>query len=216
MVPPASDKIPRASPYSGSRSTSSRFRLRDLHPLRSAFQCRSPTMILAVSRSYYPSPQAGLGSFPVRSPLLWESFLFSFPPGTKMFQFPGYLSRRLCIHLRMTCYYACGFPHSDTGGSLLTYSSPSRFAVRCVLLQFQVPRHPPYALSYLITISLTASFEFSVCLTSTREFLTTFRYRPSVMSSVIQFSKIDSGTLLSLPKPNRKYLSLHSFSLERR
>src|SRR5690554_4448658 len=27
--------------------------------------------------------------FPVRSPLLRESLLFSFPPGTKMFQFPG-------------------------------------------------------------------------------------------------------------------------------
>jgi hypothetical protein len=29
------------------------------------------------------------GLFPVRSPLLGESLLFSFPPGTKMFQFPG-------------------------------------------------------------------------------------------------------------------------------
>jgi hypothetical protein len=28
--------------------------------------------------------------FPVRSPLLRESFLLSFPPGTKMFQFPGF------------------------------------------------------------------------------------------------------------------------------
>ena len=29
------------------------------------------------------------GLLPVRSPLLGESRLFSFPPGTKMFQFPG-------------------------------------------------------------------------------------------------------------------------------
>ena len=28
--------------------------------------------------------------FPFRSPLLRESFLLSFPPGTKMFQFPGF------------------------------------------------------------------------------------------------------------------------------
>jgi len=28
--------------------------------------------------------------FPFRSPLLRESLLFSFPPGTKMFQFPGF------------------------------------------------------------------------------------------------------------------------------
>ena len=62
MVPPASDKISRVSPYSGSRWASSRFRIRDLHPLRSAFQCRSPTMILAVSRSFNPRPRSGLGS----------------------------------------------------------------------------------------------------------------------------------------------------------
>ena len=34
----------------------------------------------------------GLGSSPVRSPLLGESFLFSFPAGTKMFQFPALAS----------------------------------------------------------------------------------------------------------------------------
>jgi hypothetical protein len=28
--------------------------------------------------------------FPVRSPLLRESLLISFPPGTEMFQFPGF------------------------------------------------------------------------------------------------------------------------------
>ena len=30
------------------------------------------------------------GLVPVRSPLLWESLLFSFPTGTKMFQFPAF------------------------------------------------------------------------------------------------------------------------------
>ena len=34
----------------------------------------------------------GLGSSPVRSPLLGESLLFSFPAGTKMFQFPALAS----------------------------------------------------------------------------------------------------------------------------
>ena len=32
------------------------------------------------------------GLLPVRSPLLGESFLFSFPAGTKMFQFPAFAS----------------------------------------------------------------------------------------------------------------------------
>ena len=31
----------------------------------------------------------GFALFPVRSPLLGESRLISFPPGTEMFQFPG-------------------------------------------------------------------------------------------------------------------------------
>ena len=32
------------------------------------------------------------GLFRVRSPLLTESLLMSFPPGTEMFQFPGFAS----------------------------------------------------------------------------------------------------------------------------
>jgi hypothetical protein len=35
------------------------------------------------------------GLFPVRSPLLRESRLISFPPGTEMFQFPGLASLRM-------------------------------------------------------------------------------------------------------------------------
>ena len=35
----------------------------------------------------------GFGLLPGRSPLLGESFLFSFPAGTKMFQFPALASR---------------------------------------------------------------------------------------------------------------------------
>ena len=35
--------------------------------------------------------------FPVRSPLLGESRLFSLPPGTEMFQFPGFALQGLCI-----------------------------------------------------------------------------------------------------------------------
>ena len=41
-----------------------------------------------------PQPRTSVdvrfGLFPVRSPLLRESFLLSFPPGTEMFQFPGF------------------------------------------------------------------------------------------------------------------------------
>ena len=99
-----------------------------------------------------PQLIAGLGSFRFRSPLLSESLLFSSPPGTKMFQFPGLPSLKLCIGLRMIkLFNFIGFPHSDTPGSLPVYDSPRRFAVICVLLLLYMPRHPPYALTNLIT-----------------------------------------------------------------
>ena len=85
-----------------------------------------------------------------RSPLLSESLLFSSPPGTKMFQFPGLSSHNLCIQLWMTrLFNLAGLPHSDTPGSLSVYDSPRRFAVFCVLLLLYMPRHPPYALLHL-------------------------------------------------------------------
>ena len=95
------------------------------------------------------------GLFRFRSPLLSESLLFSSPPGTKMFQFPGFSSRNLCIQLWIATHFRMtGFPHSDTPGSLSVYDSPRRFAVFCVLLLLYMPRHPPYALLRLITSCL--------------------------------------------------------------
>jgi hypothetical protein len=44
------------------------------------------------------------GLFPVRSPLLGESLLISFPAGTEMFQFPAFASPDLCIQSGITRY----------------------------------------------------------------------------------------------------------------
>ncbi len=44
----------------------------------------------------------GLGSNPVRSPLLGVSLLLSLPPGTEMFQFPGFPVLALCVQARLT------------------------------------------------------------------------------------------------------------------
>ena len=41
--------------------------------------------------------EAATGLVRVRSPLLAESLLMSFPPGTEMFQFPGLAFEPLCI-----------------------------------------------------------------------------------------------------------------------
>ena len=58
------------------------FRIRGCHPLRPAFPSRSPNRTVSC-----------WWLFRVRSPLLAESRLISVPPGTEMFQFPGFASR---------------------------------------------------------------------------------------------------------------------------
>ena len=57
------------------------FRVRGYHPLWPDFpDCSTKTYAIMST-----------GLFPVRSPLLTESRLISFPPVTEMFQFPGSL-----------------------------------------------------------------------------------------------------------------------------
>ena len=70
-------------------------RLRGYHPLWPAFPGRSPSVVRSMSRSYNPRGQAPwFGLFRVRSPLLAESQLISFPLGTEMFHFPRYRLNR--------------------------------------------------------------------------------------------------------------------------
>jgi hypothetical protein len=79
MVPRCSDKIARVSSYSLSL-TGLCFRVRGYHPLWPDFPDRSTNT--------HPITTTGL--VPVRSPLLRESRLISFPPVTEMFQFTGF------------------------------------------------------------------------------------------------------------------------------
>jgi hypothetical protein len=66
-----------------------------------------------------PQPRANFltrfSLFPFRSPLLGESLLFSSPPGTEMFHFPGFASSSLFIQLGIMRHYPHGvspFGHS--------------------------------------------------------------------------------------------------------
>ena len=90
MVPPCSDRISRVPPYS---RISRHLRIRGYHPLWPDFP----------DRSAYNCWTTGL--FRVRSPLLAESLLMSFPPGTEMFQFPGFAS----LHYVFMQRYPCGW-----------------------------------------------------------------------------------------------------------
>ena len=83
---PALLRIPHAS---------KNVRVRGFHPLWQNVPVLSTPLKNASAWSYNPHkalPQCGFGLFPVRSPLLGESFLFSLPRGTKMFQFPRFAS----------------------------------------------------------------------------------------------------------------------------
>ena len=116
MVLPDSRRISRVRRYSGATQERFSFHLQDFHLLRSPF----PVTLRAVrlgktfvtpssctetcGLSYNPRLATavplhviGFGLFPVRSPLLGESLLFYFPPGTKMLHFPGLSSRAYLI-----------------------------------------------------------------------------------------------------------------------
>ena len=129
MVPPCSDRISRVPPYSRTHRTG---RIRGCHPLRPAFP----------DHSAYTRQATGLFRF--RSPLLAESLLMSFPPGTEMFQFPGFASPAYVFSGRYPL--PGGLPHSDIHGSKPARGSPWLLAACHVLHRLLVPRHPPNAL----------------------------------------------------------------------
>ena len=116
----------------GYRIGGSHLHLRDCHPLRCPFpkgfgapsfiSCHRPH-----DPGWYPTR---FRLVPVRSPLLRESRLISFPPGTEMFQFPG--SPR-------------AFRDRRSLGS-----SPGLFAAFHARI-LMTPRHPPRALRSLTT-----------------------------------------------------------------
>ena len=106
MVPRCSDKIARVSSYSSSL-TGLCFRIQGYHLLWPDFpDC---------STSTHPITTTGL--VPVRSPLLRESRLISFPPATEMFQFAGFASSTYGFSAGYPLLG--GFPHSEIAGSKL-------------------------------------------------------------------------------------------------
>ena len=76
---------------------------------------------------------ATFGLFRVRSSLLAESRLISFPRGNEIFQFPRFASQPYRFKLGYSL--RSGFPHSDMTGSKLVASSPALFAGCHVLLR---------------------------------------------------------------------------------
>ena len=93
----------------------------------------------------------GLGSSPFARHYLGNHYLFSLPTGTKMFQFPAFAH-----HISgVTGLQPAGLSHSEISGSKVICTSPKLIAAYHVLHRLQEPRHPPYALSYLLTVPIS-------------------------------------------------------------
>ena len=154
MVPVDSYRISRVLHYSGAGLAVCRVSPTGLSPsaivlsktvrLRIDLLYGRPSTPLAPKRQWF-------GLFRVRSPLLAESLLFSFPAGTEMFQFSAFAYRTAVYR------FNGGLPHSDICGSRDICSSPQLFAAYHVLLRLREPRHPPFALFAFLSSSL--SFE---------------------------------------------------------
>jgi hypothetical protein len=89
-----------------------------------------------------------------RSPLLTESRLISFPPGTEMFQFPGFAPDGLCIQPPVTvagCPVPPGCPIRTSPDPGVFGHSPELIAAYNVLHRLCTPRHPPCTLDSLTT-----------------------------------------------------------------
>jgi hypothetical protein len=122
VVPAGSDQVSRARPYSGARPGRLRvFAYGTVTRCGPAFQPVRLTRNFVTSRPagrriqtspttpmrqrLPPITSHGFGLFPFRSPLLRESRFLSFPPGTKMFQFPGLPLPALCIQAGVRAHY---------------------------------------------------------------------------------------------------------------
>ena len=124
-------------------------RVRAYHPLWGVFpnaSTRHFSCNVAVLQPHACRNTHGLGSSPFARHYLENHYLFSLPRGTKMFQFPPF-AHRFC---GVTGLQPAGLSHSEIFGSRVICTSPKLIAAYRVLHRLQEPRHPPYALSYLL------------------------------------------------------------------
>jgi hypothetical protein len=167
VVPAGSDQVSRARPYSGARPGRPR-----VFAYGTVTRCGSTFQSIRLTRGFVTSRPAGrriktspttlarqrlpsitsheFGLFPFRSPLLRESRFLSFPPGTKMFQFPGLPLPALFDSGGSTrALPRVGFPIRKSPDQRMVSSFPGLIAAAHVLHRLLAPRHPPCALRHL-------------------------------------------------------------------
>src|ERR1700693_695070 len=191
-------------------------------------------LVTLLTRSCNPTVQARwFRLFRFRSPLLSESRLIYFPPGTEMVHFPGLARTRLCIQRVVARFCRAGFPHSDIPGSKPVCGFPRLIAAYHVLRRLLAPRHPPYALSSL-TIKLTQHVglrqaRFEPCLKPSTKCprgslpskrvqrqvrLSTIRYSRAKICSLLRYANLDiRATQCQLPSVVKEHWPDHRFPI---
>ena len=122
----------------------------DYHRLWSHFPKCSVHDLHTMSRSYNPAGalrRQRFGLFPVRSPLLGESFIYFLFLQVLRFSVPCVSSLTL---VRVTVLQTARLSHSEIFGSRVICTYPKLIAAYHVLHRLREPRHPPYALSYFL------------------------------------------------------------------
>jgi hypothetical protein len=145
---------------------SGRFRLQGCHLLGPGFPTGSARGRIVDSTACGPATPERVEAFrfrlfPVRSPLLGKSRLFSLPPGTEMVHFPGWALAPLSLQGAVSPVCGEGLPHWEIPGSKPVCGSPGLIAADHVLPRLLMPRHPLSALSSL-TIQLIRSIELAM------------------------------------------------------
>jgi hypothetical protein len=105
VVSPDSHGVSRDPCYSGTSAVTegARFYIQDYHLLRFGFPANSACdAFVTPYRCPKHRSEDRFGLIRVRSPLLTESQLISFPAGTEMCQFPAFALTGLCIQPAMT------------------------------------------------------------------------------------------------------------------
>lgn len=83
-------------------------------------------------------------------PIIKQCRLFSLPPGTKMFQFPGLSSYTYIFSAWYAVFNSMGYPIRRSPDQRLLTTSPKRFVGSHVLHRRLMSRHPPSTLCALM------------------------------------------------------------------
>jgi hypothetical protein len=147
--PVASRGVPRAPRYSGAPRLPT-LSVTGLSPSVVRFSNRFTGRVGLPYRCPQPRDESRFGLIRLRSPLLTESRFLSFPAVTEMFQFTAFALTPYTFR----CEYRpkpVGFPIQKSQDQSLVTNSPGLIAGSHVFHRLLTPRHPPHALSSLIT-----------------------------------------------------------------